>query len=377
MTADRQRQGEAPRSVLVVAAGEQFGGAERQILSLLSHMSATPFTATLAVFFDRELAARARAQGARVVILPGRGALRPSAVRSLAALARAEANGVVHFHGYKAAVHVALARLHTTFASVSTIHGTPELYGTSTLGRWRSSAYDQCLWLAIRWLRSAVVFVSQDLARRLSARTPGLHYVIANGIDADTVADLPRPQELSPSHFNVVIAGRLDMVKGVHFAIEAMRNPHMPLDVHLLVVGDGPQRAQLESACAALSLRDRVTFTGFRDDAAAFIVNSDLLLMPSLYEGLPYTMLEAIASGTPIAASHVGGLAETLEQGRTALLFQPADPAAIAAAVARASSAREATRGMALRARGELLARFDAAAMARAYAEVYTIAGRR
>ena len=365
---------EASHNVLMVAPGELFAGAERQVLSLLAHLGADS-PATLAVFHDRELARRARALGLDVVILPGRGPLSLAAVRRIAAVVREKDISVVHFNGYKAAVHVALARLRVPFGAVATLHGAPELHGLTGAARLRSRAYDVCERLAIRCTDAIVVFVTHELALRMRVlRDRVRHHVILNGIDRKTLENLPRPAELETAACNVVVVGRLDTVKGVRFAVEAMRDAQIPADVRLFIVGDGPERQQLERASVEYGLSARIRFTGFRSDAAAFIAHADLVLLPSLHEGLPYTMLEAIAAGTPLAASQVGGLAETLEDKRTALLFPAGDITAITAAIKFVATARVQARELAQRAKHELLPRFDAATMAMSYRDIYACA---
>jgi glycosyltransferase involved in cell wall biosynthesis len=362
---------EASHNVLMVAPGELFAGAERQVLSLLAHLGADS-PATLAVFHDRELARRARALGLDVVILPGSGPLSLAAVRRIAALVREKDISVVHFNGYKAAVHVALARLRVPFGAVATLHGAPELHGLTGAARLRSRVYDACERLAIRFTDAIVVFVTHELAQRMRVlRDRVRHHVILNGIDRKTLENLPRPAELETSACNVVVVGRLDTVKGVRFAVEAMRDAQIPADVRLCIVGDGPERQQLERASVEYGLSARIRFTGFRSDAAGFIAHADLVLLPSLHEGLPYTMLEAIAAGTPLAASQVGGLAETLEDKRTALLFPAGDVTAITAAIKFVATARVQARELAQRAKHELLPRFDAATMAMSYRDIY------
>lgn len=366
---------EAPRKVLVVAAGELFAGAERQMLALLAHLGAA-CPATLAVFQDGEFASRARSLGLEVVVLPGEGPLRPAAARRIAALVREKGVRVVHFNGYKAAVHVALARFFVPFGAVATVHGAPELHGLSRAALVRTRTYDVCERLAIRLTRAIVVFVTQDLAQRMpKLRERARHFVIPNGIDRQTLANLPRPEQLATTHCNVVVVGRLDTVKGIPFAIEAMRDAQLPPHVRLCIVGDGPERERLERQSVGYELGGRITFTGFRSDAAAFIAHADLVLIPSLHEGLPYTMLEAIAAGTPIAASAVGGLAETLQQKRTALLFPPGNVAEITAAIKLVATDPAGARELARRAQHDLLPRFDAATMAHGYREIYEIAG--
>ena len=362
---------EASHNVLMVAPGELFAGAERQVLSLLAHLGADS-PATLAVFHDRELARRARALGLDVVVLPGSGPLSLAAVRRIAAVVREKDISVVHFNGYKAAVHVALARLRVPFGAVATLHGAPELHGLTGAARLRSRAYDVCERLAIRCTDAIVVFVTHELELRMRAlRDRVRHHVILNGIDRKTLENLPRPAELETAACNVVVVGRLDTVKGVRFAVEAMRDAQIPADVRLCIVGDGPERQQLERASVEYGLSARIRFTGFRSDAAAFIAHADLVLLPSLHEGLPYTMLEAIAAGTPLAASQVGGLAETLEDKRTALLFPAGDVTAITAAIKFVATARAQVRELAQRAKHELLPRFDAATMAKSYRDIY------
>jgi L-malate glycosyltransferase len=370
-------QGDGP-SVLIVSAGELFGGAERQILALLAHLPATGVEVGLAVFQEGELARGARSLGLDVVVLAGSGAFRPTAVLRIADLVRRRHVTVAHFHGYKAATHVALARLLAPGASVASIHGEREFRDGSLLGRWRTLIYHRCEAAAIAASRAEVVYVSHELRKRRAARDKtARQHVILNGVDSRTVTDLARPPELARQRCNVVVVGRLDAVKGVSLAVQAMQSPAVPAAAHLWIVGEGPERGRLERLRTAEGLGERVTLTGFRRDAAAFIAHADLVLMPSLHEGLPYTMLEAIAAGTPIAASEVGGLAETLEHEQTAILFPPGDVAAIAAAIASAHSRPADLRAMAARARHRLLEQFDAATMARAYKDIYRLAAAR
>jgi L-malate glycosyltransferase len=357
--------------VVVVAAGELFAGAERQILALLVYLHADGYRPTLALFHDRELAKRARELGLDVAVMPGSGAFQRSAVTRIAELVRAKEARVVHFHGYKAALHVALARRLTPFESVATIHGAPEFSGPLS-GQLRSWLYARCERLAIRATRARVVFVTQELARRLTGMAGKNAWdVIPNGVDPRTVADLSRPAELDPSNFNVVVVGRLERVKGVTFALQAMQDTRLPATVRMYIVGDGPERPHLQEQAASAGLDARVAFTGFRADAVAFVAYADLLLMPSLHEGLPYTMLEAIAAVTPIAASAVGGLAETLLDRRTGFLFPPGDPTAIAAAINTAAADPTLREDVAKRAHSELFPRFDAITMTRGYEGVY------
>jgi glycosyltransferase involved in cell wall biosynthesis len=127
----------------------------------------------------------------------------------------------------------------------------------------------------------------------------------------------------------VVAVGRLVEQKNHELAIRAI--VHVP-DTTLAIVGDGPLRSRLESLSAELDAP--VVFTGVRKDARALMGAADAVVMPSRWEGLPLTALEALASGTPLVATSVRGLRELVTDGENALLV-PEEPDALAAALRR------------------------------------------
>ena len=124
--------------------------------------------------------------------------------------------------------------------------------------------------------------------------------------------------------------GRLSEEKGlVHLieAIAAMRSATTP--VRLLLVGDGPQRAALERQVRALGLGGLVVFAGFQTDAETWLPAFDIFALPSLTEGTPMALLEAMAAGVPVIASAVGGVPKVVTDGVNGLLVPPADVAAL------------------------------------------------
>lgn len=132
----------------------------------------------------------------------------------------------------------------------------------------------------------------------------------------------------------VLFVGRLTAAKGVRFLIEAIREcPGVPL----LVVGDGPERAALEELARGL---DRVTFTGMatRDEVTSYMDGARLLVQPSLQEGQPNTVMEAMASGVPVVASRVGGVPDLVRDGETGFLIDPGDVATLAARIREVTS---------------------------------------
>lgn len=134
--------------------------------------------------------------------------------------------------------------------------------------------------------------------------------------------------------FALGVAGRLTAQKALADTLEALARVPGPA---LLVLGDGPERAALERAAADLGVSSRVRFLGpgTRDDVITLFRGVDAALVTSAWENLPHTLLEALAAGTPVIATAVGGIPEVVRDGENGLLVPPHDVAAIAAAIER------------------------------------------
>jgi glycosyltransferase involved in cell wall biosynthesis len=137
-------------------------------------------------------------------------------------------------------------------------------------------------------------------------------------------------EEVEEAPGYLLFVGRLRIRKGVEVLLEALR-PGM----RLLIAGDGEHRAALERKAAELGLDSRIRFLG-RCDAArvrGLLKGAAALVVPSIYEGMPLVVLEAMESGVPVVASRVSGIPEVVEDGRTGWLVPPEDPRALAAAL--------------------------------------------
>lgn len=168
------------------------------------------------------------------------------------------------------------------------------------------------------------------------------------GLDPDRTAVIPNPAPAVPSRptreearaalgvegLALGVAGRLTPQKALGDTLEALAR--VP-GVRLLVLGGGPERAALERRAAGLGVSDRVRFlgTGTRDDVITLFRAVDVALVTSAWENLPHTLLEALAAGTPVIATEVGGIPEVLRDGENGLFVPAGDVDALAAAIDR------------------------------------------
>ena len=357
----------------ICTAGEIFGGVERHILGMCAYAAGRGGPPPLlALFEDRELAAEARRQGLEPAIVRGRFRYDPRYGRRLAAVLAAGGVNLVHCHGYKATIAAALARRHHPCAIVKTEHGRvgplagrPHIWARAHLNR----ALDARV---TRRAVAAVCYVTDDLRGAFDRAHAGLsRHTVHNGIDPLTRDGRPRPPELAEPGFHVAIVGRISAVKGLEHALRAMAAPNVPADLRLSILGTGPLRARLEEQIRDLGLAGRARILGFRRNVYDYLAHSDALLMPSLHEGLPYTILEAMSLGTPIVASGVAGLAEVLRDGETALLVRPGDAAGIAAALRRLRDDAGLRAGLARRAGEDFARRFTLQRMGEDYWRLY------
>src|SRR5205085_3676448 len=152
------------------------------------------------------------------------------------------------------------------------------------------------------------------------------------------VSELKRTVGMAEHDRLIISIGRLSKEKAHGVLIEAFRllratNPD--LSCRLVIVGDGPERANLETAARASGQNDRITFAGQVSNVVPFYAAGDVFVLPSLSEGSPNVLLEAMAAEVPIVATAVGGVTEIVSNEESSLLVPPKNPPALAAAIDR------------------------------------------
>jgi len=132
----------------------------------------------------------------------------------------------------------------------------------------------------------------------------------------------------------VATISRLSSEKGVHFLIQGFKILLEKMDAHLVIIGGGVERPLLERMSKSLGIEEKVTFTGWMDNPFKHLKKTDIFVLPSLWEGFPMAVLEAMACGVPVvAADSSGGIREVIEDGVNGILIEPGSPVAIADSV--------------------------------------------
>ena len=291
----------------------------------------------------------------------------------LARVLRRERPAIVHTHNTQAMLEgVLAARLARVKRVIHTDHG--RLYPDR-----RSYVLAERL---MSHLTDAVVGVSErtrDQLRTHQRIADRRLHVIPNGVDASEYEVKRDPQRLrselglSPTAPVIGIAARLVIEKGLTYLLKAM-----PLllreypSICAVVAGEGKLEHSLRAEADSLGISSNVRFVGLRNDIPALTQMLDVYVLPSISEGLPMALLEAMAAARPIVATAVGGIPEAVTHGETGILVPPADPSAFASAVIELLRNPAKMRSLGAAGRARFLERYHARAMVRAYEDLYS-----
>jgi glycosyltransferase involved in cell wall biosynthesis len=315
-----------------------------------------------------------RAEGFPVALLGRKPGLDWGCPIRLARLLREENVDVVHAHQYAPFFYALAARVPGL--------GRPILF--TEHGRHQPDFPRPKRMLVNRMLlsrRDRVVGVGAAVRQALIANEgipAGRVAVLYNGIDVEAFAASPdqaaarREMGAGPGELVILQVARFDYLKDHATAVRTFANvvSRIP-QARLVLVGDGPERPGIEALVRELNLADRIRFLGTRIDVDRLLHGADLFMLTSVSEGIPLTVIEAMAAGLPVVATDVGGLREVVADGVTGLLAPAGDAAAVAECVLQLADAPELRRAMGAAGRERAKDHFDEPRMAAEYGQIY------
>ncbi|MFE8071673.1 glycosyltransferase family 4 protein [Marinobacteraceae bacterium S3BR75-40.1] len=315
-------------TVTHVISGDLWAGAEMQAHQLCRGLKrSTGITPTAIVFNSGTLCDRLQEDGIPVTVVDEK-VLSPfkMIVRMRAHLKKYNSQ-LIHTHGFKENVLGAAARLMAGVRhSVRTAHGNPETRAPyHRIDKHLTNGLDN---LVSRFYQDAIIAVSLQLYDMLSQRFGRKVHHISNFIDIDQLRDDYLPQKnkkkSAKDSLKLGIVGRIVPVKRIDLfvdTIDLLVNKHN-LNVEGWIIGDGPSRADIERRIHQKRLEKEITIKGFQSPVYPSMTELDALLMTSDHEGLPMTLIEALALEIPVIAHNVGGIPEVLDGGKAGYLVE-------------------------------------------------------
>ena len=356
----------------IISSGGMYG-AEAVILNMSRTLNESAHSSILGVFSNSanpnlqlHEVAKVQAIDSHLISCTGQIDRTVSAsIRDLAARTNAD---IVHAHGYKADIYCYFALRRSKIPLVSTCHTWYDndlmvsLYGMADRMVLRSYA--------------AVVAVSVEVRQRLlkaGVRKEKIH-IVRNGIDLRPFDNAsPSLCNISKDHAPIVgLIGRLATEKGVDIFLRAAARVLIKLpSTKFVVVGEGPDRKQLESLIDELQIRDSVSMLGRREDMPGVYASLDIMVSASRQEGLPIAILEGMASSLPIIATAVGAVPTLILDGRTGVMVPSEDVEALASAIVALLGNASQREHMGAAARKLIEEQFSAEQMTANYLHVY------
>lgn len=365
------------RKIRVLQLGSPTGlyGAERWILALVNNIDRDKIDVEVAAILDdatlnAELCKQAERIGIPATIFEAYGKFNWSAVKQLRAHIVRNGIDILHTHGYKTDIIGALAVRGTHCKIITTPHG-----WTANAG-YKLKIYET-LDRGAFYFFDGIVPLSEQLYDGLKS-IPFLRRklrLIPNGVDLSDIDQVPEiAGEIrnwkSNGYFVIGYVGRLIHGKGLDILLRALAKMESK-EWRLAIVGDGELRNELFQQACESGLEDHVRFFGFRSDRLAFLKGFDAFVLPSLSEGIPRCLMEAMACRVPVITSNIPGCVDLVQHGQTGLLFDVGHVDSLLKRMNEMIADVRTREKLKINARQLIVEKYSAAHMARQYVELY------
>jgi glycosyltransferase involved in cell wall biosynthesis len=328
-----------PVVVAELAGSAAYGGGERYLELLFERLDRTQYRPLLICPEPGSFVGRMEARGVETHLVHLAPLFNPFALWRLTRLLVQQRVTILQTHGARSNFYGRIAgRLAGVPVIISTVHNSLKDYEVRPLKRW---LYMYLLRLTLP-LVHRIICVSdsnrRDLIEECSA-VAAKTQTVYNGVDPSAFSSQPDRQtvrkELGTTQGPVLVTiGRLADQKGHRYLLQALpRLLETWPQLCCLFVGEGELRDALHHMAIDLGVEQACRFVGVRADIADILAAADLFVLPSLSEGFPFVLLEALAMGCPIVASRVNGIPELIEEGKTGFLVPAREPQALALAI--------------------------------------------
>lgn len=327
--------------ILQLISSVGFFGAESVVLELSKALRSCCTENVIGVFENSsnphtELASLAKENNLRTQIFPCKGRFNAKTLWNIKNFIEGNGIDIIHTHGSKPNAYGFAASRMTKKAIVATCHNRIEnslVSGDKGIGNYLSNRLYYSIDNSILPRFDKVIAVSEDVKRLLLENRidGGRISVVYNGVDAGKFID--RDGGKIRAEFNIdkntMIVGtvaRLTQEKGLsNLLLAAKEVLNQFPDTIFMLAGDGPLRDDLIKKTAESGIKERVIFTGQRNDIPEVYSSLDIFVLPSLIEGLPMVLLEAMAAGKPVIATRVGAIPGVIEDGKDGIIINPGD----------------------------------------------------